>query len=81
MGLSVNEEKTKYMRMFCTQGRRHLQTLAVGDFKLEVVDSLSYLGSAVDSHSKLWTGVYSEVMTASRACLAHTEFFSPKVLS
>jgi hypothetical protein len=80
MGLRVNEEKTKCMRMFCTHLRRHLQTLAIGDFKLEVVDSFTYLGSAVDSHSKLWTCVYSEVMTANRACVAHTKFFSPKVL-
>jgi hypothetical protein len=81
MGLRVNEEKTKYMRLFCTHVRRHLQTLAVGNFDLEVVDSFTYLGSAVDSHSKLWTGVYSEVMTANRACVAHTKFFSPEVLS
>ena len=67
--------------MFCTQVRRHLQTFAVGDFNLEVVDSFSYWGSAVDSKSKLWTGVYSEVMTANRACVAHTKLFSPKVLS
>jgi hypothetical protein len=39
MGLGVNEEKTKYMSMFCTQVRRYLQTLAIGGFKREGVDS------------------------------------------
>jgi hypothetical protein len=45
MGLRINEEKTKYMKMPCTQARRCLQNLIIGDFNFEGVESfgISYI--------------------------------------
>jgi hypothetical protein len=43
MGLRINEEKTKYMKMSSTQAGRFLQNLIIGDFNFEGVDSFTYL--------------------------------------
>jgi hypothetical protein len=52
MGLSINEEKTKYKEMSSIQARRYLQNLIIRDFNFERVDSFTYLGSIIDNGNK-----------------------------
>jgi hypothetical protein len=44
MGLSINENKTKYMRMSPTQINRQLQNLSLEDHNFEAVREFTYLG-------------------------------------
>jgi hypothetical protein len=81
MGLRINEEKTKYMKMSSTQARRYLQNLIIGDFNFEGVESFTYLGSVIDNGNKMWKDIHYKMMTANRAYSAHIKLFRSKLLS
>ena len=52
MGLSINQEKTKYMQL-TQQGRyRQLGNISIGNYNFEEVDSFTYLGSEINSLNK-----------------------------
>jgi hypothetical protein len=53
MGLRINEDKTKYVKMSPAQARRYRQNLIIGDFNFEGVDSLTYLGSVVNNEKNV----------------------------
>jgi hypothetical protein len=80
-GLRINEEKTKYMKMSCTQARRYLQNLIIGDFNFEGVDSFTYLGSVINNGNNMWKDIHSKITTANRAYSAHIKHFRSKSLS
>jgi hypothetical protein len=67
MGLRINEEKTKYMKMFSTQTIRYIQNLIIGDFNFEGVESFTYLESVIDNGNKMWKDIHSKIMTANCA--------------
>jgi len=69
------------MKMSSTQARRYFQNLTTGNFKLEHVDSIIYMGSVVNNENKLWTDLHSKTMTANCARLAHIKCFRSKLLS
>jgi hypothetical protein len=81
MGLRINEEKTKYMKMSSTRARSYLQNLIIGDFNFEGVDSFIYLGSVVDNENKMWKDIHCKIMTANRVYSAHVELFGSKLWS
>jgi hypothetical protein len=81
MGLRINEEKTKYMKMSSTQARRYLQNRIIGDSNFEGVDSFTYLGSVIDNGNKMWKDIHFKIMTANCAYLANIELFRCKILS
>jgi hypothetical protein len=81
MGLRINGEKTKYVKMSSTQARRYLQNLVIDDFNFEVVESFTYLGSVIDNGNKMWKDIHSKIMTANRAYSAHIKLFRSKFLS
>jgi sorting nexin-29 len=79
MGLRINKEKTKYMKLSFTQTRRYLQNLIIiGDFNFEGVDSFTYLGSVIDNGNKMWKDIHSKIITANRAYSAHIKLFRSK---
>ena len=55
MGLTVNEEKTKYMiaknRKTCNPSASHLTIM---NFNFEMVSSFSYLGSLVNENNDMY---------------------------
>jgi hypothetical protein len=61
MGLRINEEKTKYMKISSIQARRYLQNLIIGDFNFEGVDNFTYLGSIIDNGNKMWKDIHSKI--------------------
>jgi hypothetical protein len=81
MGLRINEEKTKYMKMSSTQARRYLQNRIIGDFNFEGVESLTYLGSVIDNGNKMWKDIHSKIRTENRTYSAHIKLFRSKSLS
>jgi hypothetical protein len=81
MGLRINEDKTKYMKMSTTQAIRCRQNLRISDFNFEGVDSFIYLGSVVNNENKMWTDIHSKIMTANRAYSAYIKLLRSKLLS
>jgi hypothetical protein len=69
------------MKMSCTQARRCLQNLIIGDFNFEGVESFAYLGSVIDNGNKMWKDIHFKIMTANRAYSAHIKLFRSKLLS
>jgi hypothetical protein len=80
MGLRINEEKTKYMKLPSTQARC-LHNLIICDFNLEGVESFTYLGSVTDNGNKMWKDSHSKIMTENRAYSAHIKLFRSTILS
>jgi hypothetical protein len=76
MGLRINEEKTKYMKMSSTQAN-----LIIGDFNFEGVESFTYLASVIDNGNKMWKDIHSKIMKANCAYSAHINLFRSKLLS
>jgi hypothetical protein len=66
------------MKMSCTQARRYLQNLIIGDFNFEGFESFTYLGSVIDNGNKMLKDIHSKIMTANRAYSAHIKLFRSK---
>jgi hypothetical protein len=59
------------MKMSSTQARRYRQSLIIGDFNFEGVDSFTNLGAVVNNENKMWVDIHSKIMTADRAYSAY----------
>jgi hypothetical protein len=81
MGLRINEDKTKYMKMSSTQARRYRQNLIIGNFNSEGVDSFTNLGLVVNNENKMWADIHSKIMTANRPYSAYIKLLRSKLLS
>jgi hypothetical protein len=81
MGLTINEDKTEYMKMSSTQVKRYCQNLIIGDFNFEGVDSFIYLGSVVNNGNKMWADIHSKIMTANHAYSVYIKLLQSKLLS
>lgn len=79
MGLVVNEEKTKYMRV----GGAGTQSpyFEVGHFKFEKVKSFTYLGSELNCHNDLSQEIGRRTTAASRCFYSLARQFRSKFLS
>lgn len=48
MGLKINEEKTKYMKLSAVEARRRVQNITIGQYNFEGVKDFVYLGSSLN---------------------------------
>jgi hypothetical protein len=53
MGLSINENKTKYMKMSPTQINIRLQNLSTEDHNFEAVREFTYLAVTINNENKI----------------------------
>jgi hypothetical protein len=53
IGLSINENKTKYMKMSSTQINRPLQILSIEEHNFEAVREFTYLGVTINNENKI----------------------------
>jgi len=61
MGLKINEEKTKYMKLSVMEARRRVQNITIGEHSFEIVKDFVYLGSSLNNNNnmseELWLAI------------------------
>ena len=81
MGLEINEDKTKYMKM-ATKGERSPATnLIIGDMTFTSVQNFSYLGADVNSANKTSEEINKRIMAGNRAYYANIKLITSRSLS
>ena len=75
IGLLVNEEKTKYMRMSRTESRRRPQELVIGNKKFEGVSGFKYLGVMLYSDNSISREIMERIQAGNRAYYANRQLF------
>ena len=81
MGLEINEDKTKYMKM-ATKGERSPATnLIIGDMTFTSVQNFSYLGADVNSANKTSEEINKRIMAGNRAYNANIKLITSRSLS
>ena len=70
IGLKVNEDKTKYLFSTRSEERRSQlgSTVTMGDFKFEVVEKFTYLGSEINTQNDITREIRRRIVLANR-CL------------
>lgn len=63
MGLTVNEEKTKYMS---TDAKRDINNITIGEYTFERVQAFKYLGSIVTPDNSVLPEAQQRILTANR---------------
>lgn len=75
MGLRVNEEKTKFLKM--TEGARGRirQNITLGDFNFEAVQSFKYLGSVVNENNDIEEEIRTRILQDNKFYFAMKDIF------
>src|SRR6187551_116417 len=78
-GLTINNDKTKYLRCKC--GDNQPSDLQIGDALLQGVKSYKYLGSEVNGINSIENEVRERITLGNRAYFAHKTLFQSRLLS
>jgi hypothetical protein len=78
-GLTVNENKTEYMK--CTMKETQLDRLTVGNIQIDQVRSFSYLGTIVNGNNTLEEEIRERIVKGNKALHANRALFKSKLVS
>lgn len=79
MGLEINEDKTKYMKISPSQTNR--AGLSIGQYNFKATENFIYLGSLVNENGKLTEEIKRRIMLANRCFFGLRKQFSSRLLS
>jgi len=77
-GLTVNENKTKYMK--CTKKGSQLNKITVGNIQIDQVRSFSCLGSIVNGNNTLEEEIRERILKGNKAFYANRSLFKSKLV-
>lgn len=81
VGLTINENKTKYMTMSRRANRRNRQNYTIGDYNFEGVKEFTYLGTQLNNTNLISTCIQERIQAANRCYYANAKMLKSKVLS
>lgn len=81
MGLVINENKTKYLKMSSAEHRRSVKDIEIMNFRFEGISNFVYLGSLVNNENKVSVEIDRRIMAANRAYFANLRLLKSKLLS
>jgi ubiquinone/menaquinone biosynthesis C-methylase UbiE len=81
MGFSINEEKTKYMRMSSSEARRKPVDLTIDEYKFKGVSNFSYLGASLKNENRMSNEISQRIMAGNRAFYANLPLLRSNLLS
>jgi hypothetical protein len=81
VGLTINEGKTKYMKMSASEARKGTQHATFGQFNSESVKNFSYLGSVLNNENWVTEEINRWIMAGHRAYFANAKLLESTLLS
>ena len=81
MGLEINQDKTKYMKVTALERRRQLNETTVGNMKFESVENFSYLGSIINSNNLISEEINQRIINANRAFYANSKILKSRLVT
>jgi hypothetical protein len=81
LGLRINKEKTKYMKMLSLEDRRWTQIVMLGKYTFERVKCFSYLGTILNSKNMVTEEINRRIMVGNRAYFANMKLLKSTLLS
>lgn len=78
MGLVINQQKTKYMAVGCTQ---QIPTLSCGNQNFETVPRFTYLGSLITNNNDTTEEIQKRIMNANRCYFRLQNLIKSRLLS
>ena len=72
VGLSINEDKTKYMQIKRT-GTKDITHLKIDNFAFENVENFNYLGSILNADNKMNTEIAERIVKGNKAYYANAK--------
>lgn len=81
IGLVVNEEKTKYMRMSRSEDRRRPQDIEIGNKRFEGVIGFKYLEVMLYSDNSISKEIRERIQAGNRAYYANKKLFTNQVIT
>ena len=81
MGLEINAEKTKYMRMSVEERNRKGNNFEIGNESFERVSSFIYLGTEVNNKNSINQEIQRRLIAGNRAFYANINLLKSRMLS
>lgn len=81
VGLKINENKTKYMRMSRNTRVRSPQNITIADFNFEGVENFKYLGILLRNDNSMHHCVQDRIRAGNACYFAHKKLLQSKLLS
>ncbi|XP_055375384.1 uncharacterized protein LOC129608086 [Condylostylus longicornis] len=81
VGLLVNEEKTKYLRMSRDERRRAPQNITIGEYNFEGVTHFRYLGATIFNDNSMHACINENIQNGNRSYYANKKLFQSRLLS
>jgi len=78
-GLTVNAHKTKYLK--CSRRQGQLKAINIENKEIEQVKSFKYLGSTVNTDSKIEEEIKERIALGNKAFFANKKIFQMKLIS
>jgi hypothetical protein len=79
MGLNINEDKTKYMKIKRT-GTKDVTHLKIDNFSFENVENFNYLGSILNADNKMNIEIAERIVKGNKAYCANAKLIKSKFL-
>ncbi|KAI5708261.1 hypothetical protein M8J77_019306 [Diaphorina citri] len=81
LGLVVNEEKTKYMKVSTSEERRAVENLEIGGKTFKGVTQFKYLGEVVDNTGKIGNAIKERLQIGNRAYFANQTLLKNRLIT
>lgn len=81
VGLQVNIEKTKYLKMSVEGQQAREQEIEIGEHSFENVSEFKYLGTILNRRNGVADEIYNRIMAGNRAYFAQMKLLKSKLLS
>jgi hypothetical protein len=81
VGLKINEEKTKYMKMSAVGDSRWSTNVTIGEYRFERVKHIRYLRPVLNSENLIKGEINKRITSGNRTCFAHVKLLKSTFLS
>ena len=81
VGLKINEQKTKYLKMTGKQRQRFIKEFTCGDLTFEGVHDFVYLGSSVNDSNNVSYEIERRIISGNKAYYANLNLLKSQILS
>jgi hypothetical protein len=81
VGLKIDEEKTKYMKMSAVGDSRWTTNVTIEECRFERVKRISYTGNVLNSENFIKEEISARIMSDNRAYFTHVKLLNWNLLS
>ncbi|XP_055388217.1 uncharacterized protein LOC129616611 [Condylostylus longicornis] len=81
IGLTINENKTKYLKVSRSNSRRTVENIVIGRYNFEGVSEFSYLGAQINNMNDTNRCIQSRILAGNKCYYAYEKLFKSKLLT